>query len=578
KLKIDVDTIKRFGIQHGEKLVFGLAVFVLLLFIWNTIQLEVLGPDKQPDRLADLSQKTDTHIKTSNWDPVRQNIEVIDYPMRAKHVALDEKDYHLQVYLDKPLWEQHDKRPIPKVLPVEELVATPGQGFLAVKPDGETASVGESVALKNAGETKPRGVKLGKEFVPKGFYYIAVTGVVPVRKQIGIYEEAFRNGMGYNAGKDVPVYRFGKIERAETIAGKTVWKEIDLGSVIKFVRDCAPEKPADVVDPDYVDRFTMPLGPLLGEEWSPAVAGHPKIPPAGRFDQTKKQPEKTEAPPAVAESAENFSFDSPNPKAAAPAKAAPAAAQAARGPAPAPVHEEKLFRFIDYTVEPGKRYRYRVKLVLENPNLEVQDRYLKEPAASHTPTLETAWSQPTKSTLVPRGINIFAGPAVLKPSNSQRDRDPEVEVCVVSFDQKRGAEPVLKKNVQRGTLLNFPLKELLVLKPDRSGLVKWDKYDFRSNALVVDVQGGRKLSLREKTLVEPVEILVLDADGRASVHDELDDADAFHARVAPLEEGEAPTTKKKDKDEPLKDFSNPYEKGTKPRAGEGRPTRPRRPD
>ena len=36
-----------------------------------------------------------------------------------------------------------------------------------------------------------------------------------------------------------------------------------------------------------------------------------------------------------------------------------------------PKRDYRLFRFIDYTVEPGKQYRYRVKLTLQNPNRDV---------------------------------------------------------------------------------------------------------------------------------------------------------------------------------------------------------------
>src|SRR6185437_15544544 len=33
-----------------------------------------------------------------------------------------------------------------------------------------------------------------------------------------------------------------------------------------------------------------------------------------------------------------------------------------------PVVEHRLFRFFDFDVEPGKTYRYRIQLVLSNPN------------------------------------------------------------------------------------------------------------------------------------------------------------------------------------------------------------------
>ena len=35
-----------------------------------------------------------------------------------------------------------------------------------------------------------------------------------------------------------------------------------------------------------------------------------------------------------------------------------------------------LFRFFDFTVESGKRYVYRVRLMLLNPNYEIPPRFL----------------------------------------------------------------------------------------------------------------------------------------------------------------------------------------------------------
>src|SRR5580698_4178139 len=57
KLNLNVETVKRAAIQHGEKVVFGLAAFMLLWFLWNTIKLEVLPAEKQPDPLRQLSEQ-----------------------------------------------------------------------------------------------------------------------------------------------------------------------------------------------------------------------------------------------------------------------------------------------------------------------------------------------------------------------------------------------------------------------------------------------------------------------------------------------------------------------------------------
>lgn len=56
-----------------------------------------------------------------------------------------------------------------------------------------------------------------------------------------------------------------------------------------------------------------------------------------------------------------------------------------------------LFRYLDFDVKPGNFYRYRVKLVVKNPNLA----YLtSDPFVSRGMTRETPWSRPSQAVLV----------------------------------------------------------------------------------------------------------------------------------------------------------------------------------
>ncbi len=135
KFKVSGDGIKAVAMQHGEKLAFALGLLVLVLFVWSAAGTSVLGPDKQPDKLAESSTKTDQHILNSKWDAKIKGIEVIDYVSRAKRDPLNDKDYRLAVFLNKPLWESKVKRPDPRILAVEELYATAGSGIFALAPD-----------------------------------------------------------------------------------------------------------------------------------------------------------------------------------------------------------------------------------------------------------------------------------------------------------------------------------------------------------------------------------------------------------------------------------------------------------
>ena len=201
KLNLNVEGVKRLLLQHGEKGAFGLAALVLLWFFWKTVQFEVLGSDKQPDPLRTLADQTKAHVVESPWDKKAKKIEVVDYPTRSKHVPLLDKDYQLKVYFDKPLWVQHGKRPVPKLWPVEEPLAAAGRGMLAIKKTSEddSGADAESDTKPLSGDTAAtaKGAKLksGTDTVSKGFFYVAVTGLVPLRKQTAEYDDAFHTAV-----------------------------------------------------------------------------------------------------------------------------------------------------------------------------------------------------------------------------------------------------------------------------------------------------------------------------------------------------------------------------------------------
>ena len=83
--------------------------------------------------------------------------------------------------------------------------------------------------------------------------------------------------------------------------------------------------------------------------------------------------------------------------------------------------------------------------------------------------------------------------------------------------------------------------------------------DFQSNILVLDIYGGAKLNSR-MGLFAPGEVLVLDAQGNMSVHNELDDATEFESSMPKADpppkkakDLEDDGAKKKEKKAPLKE-------------------------
>ena len=108
-----------------------------------------------------------------------------------------------------------------------------------------------------------------------------------------------------------------------------------------------------------------------------------------------------------------------------------------------------LFRFFDFSVEPGKYYRYRVKLLLSNPNHEVPVQYLEREELRVQPYLETEWSVLTDAVRVPLDSRVLAAPP--KP----REPAGTASLLVVHFDGQNGMETYHEVAASRGQWLSY---------------------------------------------------------------------------------------------------------------------------
>ena len=560
KLNLNVGGLKQLAIHHGEKAAFGLGVLLLVMFIWSASKTEVLGPDKQPQPLSEAATKTEQAVLNSKWDAKAKGVEVVDYVRRAKRDPLNDKDYRLSVFLNKPLWELKGKRPDPKILPVEEMLASAGLGILAMTPPDAPAQPGgkppkpgaragarardPAMATRGAmgmpdgmpqpgragaaarpGDAGLRGMRMPGPMMPgamrsaakgnlKGFSWVVVTGLVPIRKQEAEFEEAFRNVIDPEPDKDIPEYRGYKVERAEVHGDAPLeWQEIKLRGVEEFKKQWSA-RPQEVVDAAYVDpMYTQELGPLVDRDWDPAVVGHPKVPIADNLTAASAPVEADQSEDE--DDAEGFGVPKnqgrrnlgPGPGALDP--------RMARGPAGAVRRQTEftLFRFVDYTVEPAKQYRYRVKLRLSNPNWNVAEKYLKDVASRAKKFVESSWSEMTPVVTVPRDVDLFAGSVV------RASKEPQINIMVTKLDRAHGLKIVGEDKFQRGSLANLKKKVSFSSVPDEPET----EARLESHAVVVDILGGGRLSPKNKSLTVPGEVLVLDADGRLVLHDELDD-------------------------------------------------------
>jgi hypothetical protein len=190
-----------------------------------------------------------------------------------------------------------------------------------------------------------------------------------------------------------------------------------------------------------------------------------------------------------------------------------------------------MVRIFDFGVQPGRQYRYRVKLVLEDVNAlnpsrpevsaslstEVTDRVRK----SKSPFLSTEWSEPSSIISVPMAGDALVEGAKL-PGGNAPSSEGSVDLLVQSYaldEDRRAIKAGVEKPFRIGAVLNL-VENPWVVSPDGQHLVEMKSFKFRTGLTLCDFQGGEELPGKQKA---PVKALFMDAAGRLFVHDQIDD-------------------------------------------------------
>jgi hypothetical protein len=592
KLKFDKKAVLDFLLQNVEKMVLAVIALIFLSMLYSSLT-RAGRFDKTPDQLKADVTKGRNEIERATTDP---KLEAKDYEAQAKRsrVRIEEKPYENLVSLDPPLFPTRGRRGPPPLFTVQDLRGAAGVGGV------KSAAGGAAGGLAGAAAAAPgdrRGIRLGPgrpleaaanvraggEDV-RGKRWIVLTGLIPREKQELAYAETFRQAAGYDALTDSPSYVDCKVERVELSAtddpANPDWKkakEFILSSKIKeIMQELSVSADADIVAPEYIEkRLVFPLPPLTNRAWDASAAHEPEIPagrpndreggimrnavPAGRDEIRRATPDgrpggRSAGPlggdgrEREGEAEDNAFGDTPtNTNKRTPERVEVRVEEKKTSP-------YRLFRFIDFGVEPGKQYVYRVLLALRNPNEGKKPELLKSPDLAKESYLKTKWSDPSPAVAVPRDIRVLAG--AVRPARNPAETS--AELLMIKWVQSKGVE-VFKEfktpaspPIMRGQFLNFAE---VVGKPvsgggaqpavGRGGVFGGGglgggpgvfpvaggstvKTDFNSNATVVDLRGGGRLSGgRGTTLTAGGQMLILDADGNLAVHDELDDTPVY---------------------------------------------------
>jgi hypothetical protein len=422
------------------------------------------------------------------------------------------------------------------------------------------------------------------EVIAKGVYVVSLTAVVPFELQVQEYESKLKESRSYEPERDSPHYVFFYVERAEVSADPNAtleWTRIaHYYDVLKIVKTWAGSPPP-YADPATIDPvLTMPVPPMLMKKLED-FALHSEIRAASIDNNPTGEGNSSEGParggdtPADVPLASGPDFPGgqgneseggrmpfqPRGQGRPPGNYGESG-RGAYGPEgstlldPNSIPKYKLFRFFDTTAQWGKSYRYRIQLLLEDPNrpkepkmdpspitlsdevlARVKQLNVAEPMARTTTWFRmTEWSDPSDVISVPRlPLKMLAGVAKPAPETQlpqagtqykfqKSGSEPSATVLSVLWDKNLAIEVTGELEVNRASVLNFT-KSTDVLHPVTLDLKTIDNYPFTTDATVVDIRGGDSLpgGDRKNPLLAPGEVLILDRYGNLQAHNELDE-------------------------------------------------------
>jgi hypothetical protein len=551
-ISFNKDALLDFLLRHGEKFVAAIVGLGGLWLAWggiNALRLESVRPSQLPAAIQTGATQANTHIASTTElpaDALPQHASLtaeIDgwreaKPVEARGLAI----------LDKPLFEDLARRPRPAALPIQNLRAGAGIAVLEVKqaggPGGAPAADGRGrpqrgvrppAADQPAPEQPPEEpVGTPGRVVP----YVIVTGLIPVAKQQAEFDQKFAE-VGYRDAKlDTPVWTDFEIERSTEGAGQETWQKLDQAAVLKLrITQWAAAEPNRVPpsfqlapERDGRDRKSTPFGfcgllpTRIDEPWGPEQF-HPLVLEAVRKEQATIQPGaapvEQQPPPGFVEGGDapaGLQPGGPSPTQPEGGPLQPGEEQEPQGPA------ERMFRFIDTSVEPGKAYRYRVRLKVRNPNFGLDPQLLAEPGLATEPQLASEPGDATAAVRVPDPIMMLVGALDAEDVKRLKLKPGMFELIVMAPATKTGNYSLRSVVMEMGGLanvdetLNKPNEQRSKGEKIATNRVLLDVIGQQADpAALAPVRGGRSAKPQATGPAEPLEMIFMKPNGSLEI-------------------------------------------------------------
>ena len=131
KLKFDMDKVKEFGKEHGEKFGLALAVLILGSFIVKAVSRDRLPEQLEPDKIVNQSHAADAKIKSVPTPPPGQEVVPIKLGQVGNEIGFGPKGVDVLELTRQPI-QDPVKRVDPSLFAVEELRAVPFRGAITM--------------------------------------------------------------------------------------------------------------------------------------------------------------------------------------------------------------------------------------------------------------------------------------------------------------------------------------------------------------------------------------------------------------------------------------------------------------
>jgi len=434
---------------------------------------------------------------------------------------------------------------------------------------------------------------------------VSVKALVPFEKQWDEHERALGGRTGYSAQQDIPRYLWFEAQRAEVPDDPNAplqWKTISRSDYAMKVSRLYAAFPEEIADPAYIfpGILTMPIPPIMLKSFDELALhseiprhqvkpvetadkeGLPDEPPLDLNEEDLSQP--VQGIPKVGTGMGGGGSDpgsgyssSPYGGEASGSYTDPYGGGSGYGTGsdygdPNSTGQEqllvkyKMVRFFDLKAELGKSYRYRVAVVLEDPNYSrnpqaspdarildpdaakrVKAKKAKDEAETkrtgewtRTYYLRTDWSEPSNIVTIAKPEKYVAG-SVTKGKVIPLTQDIKVQttesagkLVTMVWNNSRAVEVPAEKEVYRGSFLSFT-QDADVLNPLTKQVKTIEGYEFGTDAFVADLRGGEELITDvdeedddEKTVhYTPGEFLVIDGQGNLLACNEIDDTEEY---------------------------------------------------